>query len=60
MFSPNWFCTSCKHLNGENLSCLAFPAGLPFVIVSGQVKHDHPLDGDNGVTYEKKTTQDSG
>lgn len=43
-------CASCKHFRG--ISCAAFPRGIPSAILSGEVPHDTPYPGDNGVMWE--------
>lgn len=37
-------CVDCKHYNGD-LTCKAFPKGIPDIIVSGQSDHKEPLKG---------------
>ena len=46
-------CTSCKHYN-KDLTCKAFPDGIPIEILDW--KHDHrtPFEGDSGIQYEPK------
>lgn len=44
-------CMSCKHSN-HNGTCKAFPDGIPLVILSGEVNHFLPYEGDNGIQYE--------
>ena len=46
-------CFSCKHTN-NNGTCKAFPDGIPLEIVSGEVNHFQPYEGDNGIQYEAK------
>jgi hypothetical protein len=45
-------CLNCKHLHTRGVSCDAYPAGIPFDILSGETAHDRPLAGDNGIQYE--------
>jgi hypothetical protein len=40
-------CNSCKHFKGFGI-CPAFPDGIPVEIVLNQVKHDDPLEGQEG------------
>ena len=55
-------CLNCKHLNivNEDMvkvpdgTCKAFPDGIPFNIMSGEVDHHLPVDGDNGIQYERR------
>lgn len=51
-------CLLCKHLHRSKGSlpkgtCNAFPDKIPFVIVSSQVGHLEPLDGqENDIVFE--------
>ena len=45
-------CFSCKHYNAD-LTCAAFPEGVPSVILIGEADHDTPIEGDHGIQYEK-------
>jgi hypothetical protein len=44
-------CLSCAHTNNDG-TCKAFPEGIPLEIVSGEVNHMQPYEGDNGIQYE--------
>ena len=44
-------CISCKHYKFGN-TCKAFKI-IPEEIILGQVIHDKPIDGDNGIQYER-------
>lgn len=44
-------CYECKHYSKNN-RCLAFPDGIPFAILSGDVSHTKPYKGDNGIQFE--------
>ena len=46
-------CYSCKHYHGVN-TCEAFPSQIPLDIISGEVLHVQPYEGDNGIQYERK------
>ena len=46
-------CDNCKNYT-LGLSCLAFPDGIPDDILSGEVDHTEPHDGDNGIQYEPR------
>lgn len=48
-------CMSCKHFHAdddENLTCDAFPAGIPEDIILNGFDHRYPKNGDNGIRYE--------
>jgi hypothetical protein len=45
-------CHSCKHWN-KDLTCKAFPSGIPRGILVGYIDHTKPVKGDNGIQYEK-------
>lgn len=44
-------CISCNHyrMGGE---CDAYPDGIPYEIISGQVDHKEPYKGDNRIQFE--------
>ena len=52
-------CFSCAHLFDDslggkgNFKCKAFPDGVPESIRSMEIDHDKPVDGDNGIQFEK-------
>lgn len=47
-------CQFCIHFQ-RNLTCAAFPNGIPMAIVSGQMAHDRPLEGQqNQTVFEPK------
>lgn len=49
-------CVLCVHLRasrpGEPPTCEAFPEGVPVEIYTGDVTHEEPYEGDNGVRFE--------
>ena len=50
-------CYECKNFNitdPVNFACKAFPKGIPNEIIDGDVKHNKPYEGDNGIQFEKK------
>lgn len=52
--NPNWTCASCRHLRSiKDQTCEAFPEGIPFVVLTGQHKHQIAIPGDQGIQYEK-------
>ena len=58
-------CFDCVHFDGAGgepqdlhegeptIICTAFPRGIPDAIVEGRNMHREPVDGDNGLQYEK-------
>jgi len=47
----------CKHLfpvkiGDKSAKCKAFKKGVPFAIISGEVDHRTPYEGDHGITFE--------
>jgi hypothetical protein len=50
-------CPTCLHFIGyddNNIPrCHAFPQGIPGEIMTGYVDHTKPVEGDNGIRYEK-------
>ena len=44
-------CAECEHFYGF-LTCAAFPEGIPHEIVTGEVDHTEPYEGDNGIRFE--------
>lgn len=55
-------CVFCKHFNRDdrgNMTCMAFPTGIPKDIQELKVIHTVPYVGDNGIQYEPiNETQD--
>ena len=45
-------CFKCARYKGD-LSCEAFPQGIPEAIITGKVDHDSPVDGDGGKVYKR-------
>lgn len=46
-------CCDCKHDRGD-MTCLAFPSGIPRDITYGNHKHTKPYPGDNGILFEER------
>lgn len=58
---PNRGCLNCRHLNRANMAqCTAYPEGIPYPIISGEIAHDKPLPGDNGIQWEAASDAPSG
>lgn len=51
-------CHTCKHWNFD-LTCKAFPKGIPQGILMNLVSHVHPVEGDGGIRYEEKDSPNS-
>jgi hypothetical protein len=52
------FCPYCVHKFNKAAACLAFPKGIPDVILSGDVRHDLPFSDQVGVfIYEPKANK---
>lgn len=49
--STNFQCVTCIHYRMFK-RCEAFPDAIPDEIYSGEVLHDQPYRGDNGIQYE--------
>jgi len=47
-------CGTCKHLYKDGVSCVAFQQGIPDRILVGWESHRGPVEGDNGIQYERK------
>lgn len=47
-------CLKCRHY-GANLTCLAFPAGIPEDIIGQRILHRDPIPGDGGIQFEELT-----
>jgi hypothetical protein len=50
-------CPTCKWYYGHRegragLTCKAYPEGIPSHIIQGEIVHDKPYPGDNGIMYE--------
>lgn len=47
-------CNQCKHFKLSNVSCTAYPGGIPDQILENLIDHRKPFIGDNGIQFEKK------
>jgi hypothetical protein len=45
-------CYKCKHFHDNEITCDAFPNGVPDSIMTSSVRHDHPINGDHGIQFE--------
>lgn len=50
-------CNNCKHWRG-GFFCDAYPEGIPWPIMSGQVSHLVALPEDNGIQYEQASAEE--
>ena len=48
----NSICYKCIHVNEDGQTCKAFSDGIPGEILTGEVRHTEPYDGDNGIQFE--------
>ena len=49
---PAPICYTCSHLR-EEMTCEAFPEGIPDDILESRADHRQPYPGDNGIHYEQ-------
>ena len=49
-------CPNCKHLNPDmtNLTCRAFPDGIPVAILEGRFDHTIEWPGDRGIRFDAR------
>jgi len=47
-------CNQCLYMLEDGRHCLAFPAGIPQEILSGQHAHRHEYRGDHGFQFHKQ------
>lgn len=45
-------CKFCKHFQPAELTCAAFPEGIPVEIATGKNFHTEPVEGDGGIQFE--------
>lgn len=52
-------CHLCRHKYAGKPGCAAFPYGIPHDLAIGNVMHDKPFAGDQGIMFEerRKTTE---
>ena len=46
-------CTGCKHFDMVNYVCPAFPLGIPTEVLTGSVKHNFVIKGQEGNTVRE-------
>ena len=44
-------CWHCKHYR-KDVTCAAFPKGIPAEILESEANHRHPYRGDHGIRFE--------
>lgn len=49
-------CRQCIHYHG-NLTCKAFPEGIPDVVIMDGNDHTKPIEGDHGILFEGGVTK---
>ena len=47
-------CAFCKHLKLGRYSCIAFPNGIPRLVLEGKKKHQSIIEGQVGTTVFEK------
>ncbi len=47
-------CVYCEHKIRGKIGCLAFPGGIPMPILVGDIMHDDPYPGDNGIQFQQR------
>jgi hypothetical protein len=51
-------CLDCKHLSaGDEMTCAAFPDGIPTPILVMTHDHHEPYPGDHGIRFEPKASE---
>jgi hypothetical protein len=45
-------CATCVHKSIYFATCKAFPNGIPKQLLSGELQHRTPFQGDSGIMYE--------
>lgn len=53
IYPASAFCKFCIHYT-DNQTCKAFPKGIPDAVFSGEIIHDHPIEGDQGIRHHAK------
>ena len=52
-------CDDCRHASyTERRKCAAFPNRIPLDIWCGNLSHNEPVKGDNGIVFEPMTEDD--
>ena len=59
MEAVNLVCFRCKNYRRFKGGCLAFPKGIPNIIISGENQHSQPLKGQrNKIVFEQMKESD--
>lgn len=57
LYTSNSLCFMCANLtNSVKKTCTAFPKGIPETFWTGAADHTTPYDGDNGTTFEPRSS----
>jgi excisionase family DNA binding protein len=52
-------CVDCKYFRGaKSGTCEAFPGQIPDQIWNGEIRHDQPISGDNGMRFVPRVIED--
>ena len=46
-------CVRCEYYKGDG-TCGAYPKGIPEVLLTGEVPHTEPFEGDRGIRFTPK------
>ena len=46
------YCNRCRHRTPNTATCKAFPDGIPYEVLVGDVDHKTRIPGDRGVVFE--------
>jgi len=52
-----WMCNYCRFKNPNGYGCKAFGDKIPDEIVTGDILHLKPIEGDNGIHWQPKSAE---